>query len=268
MIPYTEFSKGNPIIHFAHANGYPSKTYGKFLQAFIDSYGVIAMDARPMWEGAQPSGLKSWNLLASDMAQFLKERGLKDVIGMGHSMGGVASLICAANNPGLFRQLILIDPVIIDPKGYLMMKMPSFIKNRILPMIKIASRRKYKWESRAEAIAFFKSKKVYARFDDDAFTDFIEHGLKEDGDGLTLAYTREWESKIYSSLTNVWPIIKNPPCPLVIVRAQYSDVMTPSVWPKIKKTAKNTTFINVQDVGHMMPMEKPELVAQLINEVL
>ena len=41
--------------------------------------------------------------------------GWRDVIGVGHSLGGVLTLYAAIRRPDLFRALVFIDPVFLPP---------------------------------------------------------------------------------------------------------------------------------------------------------
>ncbi|MEE9374333.1 MAG: alpha/beta hydrolase [Saprospiraceae bacterium] len=265
MIPFTEFSKSGDVVHFAHANGYPPECYKTFLNAFSENNKVIGMNARPLWPRESPQLLKNWKLFAKDLAVFFNEQNLKEIIGIGHSMGGVSSLIAAAENPTLFSKLILIDPVIVHPQAYIMSRLPFFLSKRLVPMIKVAMRRRNEWESIEEARLYFKSKKAFSRFQESSFNDFIDHGLKERDGKIVLAYPKEWEARVYSTLTSVWPILKKPPCPLVIIRGQYSNVMNDPTWQLIKNVTLNATFINMNKMGHMMPFERPFHLGQVIK---
>jgi pimeloyl-ACP methyl ester carboxylesterase len=268
MIPFTKFSEKGEHLHFAHANGYPSGCYGSFLKPFFKDYRVIGMHARPLWNIKHASAFSNWKKFADDYINFCEEQALYDIVGMGHSMGAISSLIAAHNKQGLFKKLVLIDPVITPPHFEKVSLLPFFLAKRFNPMVKIALRRKNHWDSKEEAIEYFKSKKTYRRFDEDSFGDFIEHGLCQKDGKWRLTYPRELEAKVYSSVPSVWHILKNPPCPLIILRAEYSNVINDQVWRQIKSVTPNSTFIEVSRVGHMMPLEKSRQLAQLILPLL
>jgi pimeloyl-ACP methyl ester carboxylesterase len=58
---------------------------------------------------ADPRSLKDWDVFAKDQEQFFEHLG-GPVIAMGHSRGGVASLLLTVRRPDLIDALILLDP--------------------------------------------------------------------------------------------------------------------------------------------------------------
>jgi pimeloyl-ACP methyl ester carboxylesterase len=100
------------------------------------------------------------------------------------------------------------------------------------------------------------------------FDDFIKYNLRPTDDGLTLAYPREWEARVYASAPNVWPYMAKTSVPTHIIKAQYSDVITAETWQKIQEKTALGSFYEMPAVGHLVPMEKPDLLAQHILSVL
>ncbi len=264
MIPFTQISQKGEALHFAHANAYPLSCYRSFLSPFTEKYAVCGMHARPLWEESKSQKFNDWEEFGQDLIHCFEEQQLSNVIGVGHSMGAIYSLIAANKRPELFKKLILIDPVIIPQKAYKFTQFPYFLKKRMMPMVKIALRRKDSWDTKEEARAYFESKRFIQKFHPEAFEDFIEGGLKEKNGKFTLAFPKKWEGKIYSSVIDVWSILKRPPCPLIIIRGDNSNVISSEIWENIKRNTPNSTFINMTNVGHLIPMEKPKELAHIM----
>src|SRR5690606_31917969 len=112
---YLEMGEG-PLLHFAHANAYPPGVYRQFLTELSADFHVLAMDQRPLWPGEQPEQLHSWHPLADDLVDFLEARGAGEIIGVGHSLGAVITMVAAIRRPVLFRRLVLVDPVFLAPQ--------------------------------------------------------------------------------------------------------------------------------------------------------
>ncbi len=253
------------VIQFLHANAYTPGCYDQMFSS-LSNYKIIAPKQRPLWEGSDESELTAWSVLADDIIAHMDEVGRKDIIGIGHSMGGVASWLAAIKRPDLFSRLILIDPVIL-PLSYTLgiQWMPMSLKKKFAPMIKIASRRRDTWADRATAKKYFLSKKVFQRFDDQALEDFINHGLKSHAEGVTLAYPRAWEARVYGTAPYLWGKMSKSPCPITIIRAQYSDVINDEGWKKIQSKVALGHFLQADGAGHLVPFEQPELCANLID---
>jgi len=266
-----DFGGEGEIFHFAHANAYPLRSYISFLNQFTDNYNVIGMNQRPMWSDSNPDSFEDWVDLADDLIDAFDENNVSQVIGAGHSMGAIATLIASIKRPDLFTKIILIDPVILPLQVYEMMKGMSFQqKSQINPLLNIALKRRNKWTNEVAARDYFESKTFFKRFTESAKRDFIEHGIRlGDDDTYTLAYSREWEARIYGTSPSPWEYLKNIAHPCLIVRAEHSDVITSEeAWMEIKQTAVGSTCIQIDGAGHLIPQETPEKLYKRITEFL
>lgn len=74
--------------------------------------GILTLDARGHGESGLPPDPYGAADQAKDAAAVLEDRGLRDVVVMGHSMGGANAIALAYARPDLVRALILEDPYI------------------------------------------------------------------------------------------------------------------------------------------------------------
>lgn len=269
MVKIIKFGGDGPPIQFLHANGYAPEVYTKFLSSFLNQFEVNALRLRPFWPDEAANKLKTWHLFVDDLIKMMDDLGHTNVIGIGHSLGAVVSWLASVRRPDLFSRLILIDPVILPLKFIRLSQFsPYWLQKRQHPMIKTASNRRNVWKDEEEARAHLGGKKVYQRFDKEVFDDFIRYNLKSLDEGLTLAYSREWEARVYASAPNVWSHMSKTTVPIHIIKAQYSDVITAETWRKIQDKTPNGSFYEMPGVGHLVPMEKPDLLAKHILSVL
>ena len=71
---------------------------------------------RPLWPDSNPNDIQDWKPFSDDLLRFLAAaRQPAPVIGVGHSIGAIVTLRAALRDPGKFRALILIDPVLFVP---------------------------------------------------------------------------------------------------------------------------------------------------------
>jgi pimeloyl-ACP methyl ester carboxylesterase len=92
LIPHHDFGGQGPILHFAHPNAYPPACFRQFLTPLTAHYHVTGIYHRPLWPGSRPEELTGWQLIADDLIRFFDQEGYRDVIGMGHSLGAVATI--------------------------------------------------------------------------------------------------------------------------------------------------------------------------------
>jgi pimeloyl-ACP methyl ester carboxylesterase len=266
---YVDFGGNGPVLLFLHANAYPPECYRKFLSPITDRYRIIAPIQRPLWPGQCPEQLTSWKLFRDDLIDFMTEHSMEGVKVIGHSLGAVASLWASIENPALFSKLILIDPVIMNFRRVVFSRiLPHKLRRKYIPIVRIALRRRDTWESREAMMKHLGSKRVFQRFDDDAFLDYVKYGVTDSEHGVTLRFPKAWEARIYSTPPNMWPHIKKSKVPMTIVKAEYSDVITAGTWTQIKKRIPSAEFLEVPSVGHLFPFEKPKELSELVIQYL
>ncbi|MGB1316910.1 MAG: alpha/beta hydrolase, partial [Flavobacteriales bacterium] len=163
QISFVDFGGEGEVIHFAHANGFPPETYQTLVDGLKVNHRVVSMNLRPLWPESDYSSFKNWETVGEDLIQFLDQQGLKNVIGMGHSFGGIASVIAAHKRPDLFSKLVLIEPVVLPDWVYGMTKFfPKFLLKKINPIVKSTLARTNTWANKEEAFNHFRPKKLFA----------------------------------------------------------------------------------------------------------
>ncbi len=272
-VPFEELSYGNGEIEiqFLHANAHVPETYRKLLEqiGFTD-HKFLLPHQRPIWPNSDPRDMKHWSLLARDIIAHMDASNRKGVIGMGHSMGAVATWIAAVERPDLFSKLVLIDPVILPEEWVKRLRfVPYWIQKRWIPFVKTAVNRRDQWPDIEALESHLGSKKVYKRFDPEVWEDFKEYAVvKADAGGLRLRYSKAWEAKVYGSAPNLWPLMSHSPCPITIIKAEYSDVITSETWGFIKERMPQADLREMKKSGHLVPFEKPGELGILIKEIL
>lgn len=264
-IPFTDFGGNGPLLHFAHANAYPAGCYRQFAARLASRYHVLAIDHRPLWPGQSPAGFSDWHIFAQDFIQFCDEQGLRDLIGVGHSLGAVLTMSAAVTRPGLFRALVLIEPVFLPPQWLAAVRSNPQAAEQ-MPFVQVARNRRNHWPSRQAAFDHLRPKAVFGGLSDEALWDFVQHGLRPAGDGsLTLAYSRDWEAAIYAHPpTDVWELVPQVRQPTLAIRAAQTDTLHPQAWAYWQELQPQATFLELPNTGHLLPLEQPGRVADEI----
>jgi pimeloyl-ACP methyl ester carboxylesterase len=266
-IPFIEVGTGADVLHFAHANAYPPGTYRQLLAALGARYRVLAVEHRPMWDNSDPwKTLTSWRPVADDLIGFLDGQGLSKIVGVGHSLGAVATFYAALRRPDLFRKLVLIEPVFLP--AHFTARMDS-VDPRDMPMVAGALRRSSRWENREALFERYRGKQVFARLSDESLWDFVNFGTKEVAGEIALAYPPEWEARFYAMPPrDVWELLPQLNVPTLAIRAEASDTLYPPAWALWQKKQPSATFIELADVGHLLTHEEPQKLAAIILDWL
>ncbi|MET0405525.1 MAG: alpha/beta hydrolase, partial [Cystobacter sp.] len=259
-----------PVLHFAHANGFPPGSYRKLFQSLTPRTHVLSVESRWLTPDARPESLKHWEDLAEDLAGALKARGLADVIGVGHSVGGVVTLLAAVKYPGLFRGVVMLDPVLFTGARALSVGVVAGLglSGRV-PPARFAYRRREHWNSREEAAASYRKKALFRHFDPDCFQDYLTHGLTDvPGGGVRLTIPRVWEARIFETApASPWRWLREVKVPTLVLRAKDSDTLTPEAFARVRRTRPDVQA--EESAGtHLFPLEQPEACGRRIQTFL
>lgn len=186
-------------VYFSHANGFPALSYKTLFRALEDNFSIRYIESL----GHHPSypAKESWAHLTQELINNLEREGLKKIVGIGHSLGGVITLFAATLRPDLFKAIILLDPPIFTfPKTFILQWLKKTDRmSWILPTHKVAKRRT-QWNNIEEAIEHFKRKPLFQNFHPDCLRDYVTHGTRFQGENLTLIFDPTIEAEIFKNL--------------------------------------------------------------------
>jgi pimeloyl-ACP methyl ester carboxylesterase len=270
-IPFDDFGGEGPLLHFAHANGFTPAAYRQLLTTLSDTCRVLAMRQRPLWPGSRPEDASSAQLLVEDLVHFLEQEQLEDVIGAGHSMGAVLTMLAARHRPQLFRALVLIEPVFLLPDLLKALNAnPPLVPWDEIPVVKAALNRRQRWPGYDEVFAHFRTKPVFAGWPDDALWDYVRHGWQRGAGGeVEMVYTAAWEAHVYTlMLIDLWQDVAETDLPVLAIRGAQSDTLVPEAWQLWQRLQPSAAFVEVPGTTHLLTMEEPALVAGLIRRFM
>ncbi len=274
-IPCLHFGEGGLPLHFAHANGYPPAAYTHLLEALGERYRVCAMEARPLWPNASHAVLTDWRPLSGDLITFLEEHCPGEaVVGMGHSVGGNATLRAALYRPDLFRSLVLVDPVLFPPLMGAWWNLTYLLGlgYRLHPLARGALRRRRKFESKQAMFENYRRKRVFSRLDDAAMWAYVNALAEPDpsGDGFRLRYSPEWEARIYVTGLRadgeIWRKLSRLRLPVLVIRGAQTDTFWEKTAARFQRKVPHAEIVTLPDSTHLLPLERPAEVARLVRE--
>lgn len=269
--PLYDFGGSGPTLHIAIANGFPPAVYAPLLEPLTRRYRVVCLLPRALWPGeAPPATLRDWRMLADDLLAGMAQHGLADVIAVGHSFGGVASLLAALAEPARFRALCLLDPTILPPHAMQMMAaMQAGGTVSDFPLVQGALRRRRTFGSVDDVYAYFKTRALFADWPDATVRLYAEHGTRPARQGgVELVWPPEWEAYYFSTLyTETWAILPRLRglLPLLIVRGENSDTLLPEAAEQVRRLLPDAAYAEIAGHGHLFPQSAPDDTRRVIE---
>jgi pimeloyl-ACP methyl ester carboxylesterase len=256
-----------PLLHFSHGNSFPGGTYRQLLDGLRTEYDVHAHDMYghdrrfPVGDG--------WHGLVAELIAQL-ERYDQPAILVGHSLGGMLSMMAARERPELVRCVVMLDsPVVAGWRAALwqVVKLSDSWATKLSPA-RLSERRRNVWPDAAAVYQHFAAKDIFAAWAPGVLADYIEHGLKPHPDGVQLRFSRAVETEIYRSLPHHMGAALGKPFPVpigFIAGTRSVELRQAGLGATRKLVGKNLTMI---EGGHLFPMESPQLTLEKTREMI
>ena len=257
-----------PIV-FAHANGFAAGTYRVLFEAWrAAGHAVHAIDQLGHDPAYPVTG--NWPHLRQQLIDFIEHRAGGPALLVGHSLGGLLSLMAACRRPELARGVVMLDsPVVTGWRAHgLQVAKASGLIRRVSPG-RIAQRRRHTWPDRAAVHAHFAAKHAFARWDPQVLADYVEHGFEERDGEVVLAFDREIETRIYNTLPHQLGrmLHRHPPrCPVAFVAGTQSVEVRQGGLEASRALARER-FVWIEGT-HLYPMERPDETARVVLELI
>ena len=258
-------------IVFSHGNSFPASTY----RVMLDSLRARGFEVHAIEKyGHDPKYpvTDNWPHLVRQLAQFATQRSKDDHGGapwlVGHSLGGLLSLMCAARHPELARGVVMIDSPVLSGwrAGAVRVVKRTPLMRRLSPS-SVARRRRKEWDDRQAVYEHFRAKKVFAAWDPRVLRDYVDHGTLDADGSWRLAFDREVESRIYETVPhNLGPLLRRHPlrCPVAFVGG-ISSVEMRQVGGLDATAEVAQGRVTMLEGSHLIPMEQPLAVAAAIE---
>ncbi|MDB5730775.1 MAG: alpha/beta hydrolase fold-containing protein [Variovorax sp.] len=261
-----------PPVVFSHGNSFPASTYRVMLDSLRErGFAVCAIEKF----GHDPKYpvTDNWPHLVEQLADFAQQamrQAGQPVFLIGHSLGGLLSLMCAARHPALARGVLLLDSPVLGGwrAGTLGLVKRTPLMKSWSPSV-VSRRRKSSWQDRDAVFAHFRGKKAFARWDEQVLHDYIDHGTDERGDMRALSFEREVETAIYDTLPhNLGALLRRQPlkCPAAFIGGRQSREMRQVGMAMTERVTRGR--IMMLDGTHLFPMEKPLATAAAVEASL
>ncbi len=256
-----------PPLLFCHATGFCASAYKQMLQRLSGQFDIFALDMRGHGKtrlAADPECLRSWNLYAGDIAEFLSLEARNGWTLAGHSMGGVVVAMAARGRTDI-AAIALIEPVAMPPVMALVARTPiwPWLSQRF-SLARLARRRRSEWPAREEVAAAYGRKPVFRNWAPGVLDNYLEDGLADDDGGVRLACAPTWEAATFQAHDNdFWGAVRAAPA---LVRVLAANHKSSTVWADARRRfVRIGALVALQDgVSHLIAMERPDLAAQFV----
>ena len=245
---YQDFgTAGKPPMLCIHGSAAHGHWFDFVAAGFTNDYHVIAPDMRGHgdsdWDqSATPE--YNYERYAADVHALTKKLDLRDFILVGHSMGGLLSIVYAARYPGRAKAFIMIDSSV------------NLSAERVASMNAVGSREGNSYATLEEFAAKFKVRPGGSGASPDIVRHLALHSGRQFEDG-------RWRNKVDRNVYAVrkvevlyphWDRIK---IPALLMKGDRSNRISPEVIAEVKARAPQVLVDEVSGCDHHVTLDNP-----------
>ena len=254
---------------FVHANGFNAMTCRSLLAPLSGSMRIWAPDLRGHGRTTLPTriqGRRSWLDHRDDLIALLDALDGPPVVLAGHSMGGTASILAAAERPDRVSKLVLMDPVIWTRLAVAAFQLPFFDRmSSHIPLVRSTLRRRSVFDSREQALTAYAGRGAFKGWPEMVLADYLADGLVQTDEGFILACDPAWEASNYGAQSHdPWRALRRFGGPVQILKAETGSIchVPPHPWG-----LPNVSVEVVEGGGHLFPMTKADVARDALLDL-
>lgn len=261
---YLYYEGDGPTIIFLHATGFLPWLWHPVARSLCGDYRVIAPYFCDHRVTEPEQGGLAWMQLAEDLCEFCTQLRLERPLLVGHSMGATIITLANATHGSLADKMILIEPIFLPEQFY---EMDITVEQH--PLASKSIKRRNGWDNADELREYLRSRKLFQKWDDEMLELYIRYGMitGETG-GLKLACSPRREASLFMGAMhyNPWPMFGDVTSEVMVVEGELSENRQFIDLKKAAEMFPNGTYHMVKDAGHLVPMEKPQEIIDLVND--
>jgi pimeloyl-ACP methyl ester carboxylesterase len=253
----------NPSLLMVHATGLCANCWLPLAQDLAVDYHVLALDQRGHGDTDPSDRGYSFELVGQDVAAVIEALDLWSLRVVGHSSGGLATLMAASQLPNRIVQACLTETRVGESPAN---APPGELQER-------ANRTRLKrevWESREALYQAYRRRTVFKDWDEVAFEAYIEGGTRLLSDGRAqLKCLPEVEATFYEQRESlqVFNYFDGLRGQFLLLLGSYPEAQTLQDVGvrRFQKMVKGASVKPMSMGSHFLPMEHPKEVLQEIR---
>ncbi len=223
---------------------------------FTDDYHVRALDQRGHGDSARadPPDYR-YASYASDIAEVVEKLDLRNFVLMGHSMGGLVSLVYAGAYPGRVKKLVIIDSTL------------RAAPERVSNLHEIGNREGSNYATNEEFIERFRVRPEGTQAKPEIIRYLAERGGRQGPDGR---WRHKFDRNVYSKreLMDIPPLWDRIHIPVLLVKGGLSNRITPEIYSDIKARAPQVELAKVSGSEHHVTLDNPGEFVEVVRKFL
>jgi pimeloyl-ACP methyl ester carboxylesterase len=248
---------GKPPMLCLHGGAAHAHWFDFIAPAFTADYHVLSLDLRGHGDSAwAEQHTYAFPTFAADVNAFVEKLDLRDFVLIGHSMGGMISLLYTATYPGRVGKLVIVDSIMLMPA------------DRVTKMREFGARPARDYATQEELVARYRLEPAGPQLaTPEVLRHMALHSGRQTADG-------RWQHKadrgVYANFQRIdgMPLWENVKIPALAIRGEHSTRFTPQIVEAVRGKAAQVQSAEVPASDHHIMLENPKGFVEVVRAFL
>lgn len=271
-IHYLDWGGDGPPLILLHATGFLAALWRPIAERLAGRFRVVAVDQRGHGDSDKPPDGYRFEAFAADLQCLIEALELAGPLAAGHSSGGTTIVAHAAQHPGVVRRVVLIEPILPRPEWYVRPPGEGLSGHNPNWLAEGARKRRAVWPGWEELFQAYRSRPTFETWREDVLRLYVREGtrLRRDDGQVELKCPPEIEGQVFDAVRYVdtWAMLAKLECPALVLWGGESHLHGFGLAEQLDEALPRSRTVVVPGATHFLPQERPDEVADLVQEFL
>jgi pimeloyl-ACP methyl ester carboxylesterase len=246
---------GRPALRFLHGGAAHAHWFDEVTAPFVDRFHVVALDQRGHGQSDwPPTGRYATEDFAGDLAAVMDTLAWRDMVVVGHSMGGHNAMSFSAWHPGRVRGLVIVDA------------RPSIPDDRLVLMHRRGQRALRHHATIEEAVKAFRLLPRETVADPELLEHLAREGVVERDGGWV--YRFDPTANAARQPVDAWTLLDRIEAPTLITRAALSPVLPAAQAARLRASIRRAELVEIPEAYHHLTLDQPAAFVEALERFL
>ena len=247
---------GRPPILCIHGGAAHAHWFDFFAPGFTAGYHVRALDLRGHGDSEwMVPPAYTYQRHVADLLEVVQQLDMRDLVLLGHSMGGLVSLLYTVAHPERVRALIVVDSTV------------RMLEERAAMLREVGTRPGRRYETRQEFLRHYRLRPAGTTAAPEIVRHLAEHGARQLQDG---SWTHKFDRHVYGQRDGLdgVPYWSRITVPALLVKGSRSNRITPQLLAEVRILCPHLEFAEVPHSDHHIVLDNPPGFEHVVKEFL